>query len=311
MTTTTPGSLPVSAVSTTRGNARLRDDLQIAYDVRGAGPPMLLLSGVGLARCMWDDELCDTLAQSGFTVVRMDNRDTGESTRFKALGMPPVKTQLLRSFLGLSVRAPYRLEDMGADGFGLMSHLGYERFHVVGASMGGMIAQTMALDHPERLLSLTSMISTPGGRRYAMASPRALVELFKPLAKEPRAQVEQLVKVMRLFAGNVLPFEEDNVRRFAEAQVASEPSPSGSARQMVAILESSGRRRARLPTITTPTLVVHGTVDPLLPLSGGKATARLIPGAELLVVTGMGHILPHAKYPLILGTLARHAHAHS
>ncbi len=293
---------------TTTMTARV-GDIDVAYDVRGSGPPLLLIAGFGMARAMWDDELCDQLAGAGFTVVRMDNRDTGGSTRLDALGVPDVRSSLVRTFLGLSIPTPYRLEDMAADALGLMTALGHPRFHAVGASMGGMIAQTMAIDHPERLLSMTSAISTAGGRRYSFASPRALVELLKRPPRDPVQQVEHIIAVFRVLNGNVLPFQEARVRKVAEAHVESHPSPAGAARQLVAILDSSGRRRARLPSISTPTLVIHGSRDPLLPLRGGLATARLIPGAELLVVDGMGHLFPSTKYPLLVDSIARHAHA--
>jgi pimeloyl-ACP methyl ester carboxylesterase len=149
-------------------------EIDIAYDARGEGVPMLLIAGFGMTRDMWDSAFCDGLASRGYTVVRMDNRDTGLSTRLSALGFPDIPRLFVRSVLGRTVTPPYTLEDMARDAVGLMKSLGHARFHVVGASMGGMIAQTIALEHPASVASLTSIMSTPGGRRYSFASPGAL-----------------------------------------------------------------------------------------------------------------------------------------
>jgi pimeloyl-ACP methyl ester carboxylesterase len=282
-------------------------DLDIGYDVRGTGAPLLLVAGFGMTRAMWDEELCDRFAERGFTVVRMDNRDTGASTRLKELGVPKVPRLFVRSMLGARVTPPYTLEDMANDAFGLMKRLGYERFHVVGASMGGMIGQTMALLQPERLLSLTSIMSTPGGRRYSFGKLSALGGILKPMPRDEAAQVEHFFALFRLIGGTGMPFDEARGRKLAETMAKSKPSPAGSARQFAAILDSSSRRRKRLPTIKTPTLIMHGTHDPLLPVRGSKAMARMIPGAELVVVEGMGHSIPASKYDFFADAIARHA----
>jgi pimeloyl-ACP methyl ester carboxylesterase len=153
--------------------------VDVAYDVRGSGEPLLLIPGLSLRRIMWPEALCDALAGAGFSVIRMDNRDAGDSSRIAA-PPPDVRAILRRSFLGLSFEVPYRLEDMAEDAFGLMRALGHERFHVAGASMGGMIAQTMAILRPERLRTMTSIMSGPGGRRYAIGKPSALRALLAP-----------------------------------------------------------------------------------------------------------------------------------
>jgi pimeloyl-ACP methyl ester carboxylesterase len=281
-------------------------DVEIAYDLRGSGPPVLLVSGFSMTRAMWDEELCDLLASHGLTVVRMDNRDTGASTRLRALGVPNVPREFLRSMLGLPVHAPYRLEDMAKDSVGLMRALGHDPFHVVGASMGGMIAQTIALEDRTSLLTMTSIMSTPGGRRYSFASPRALGGILDRVPKDPLAQVEHFVRVFRRISGTGLPFDEPHARRLAESLTASKPSAAGSARQFVAILESSSRRRARLPSITTPTLVIHGSHDPLLPVRGSRAMAKMIPGAELLIVDRMGHHFPATHRAQIADAIVAH-----
>jgi pimeloyl-ACP methyl ester carboxylesterase len=283
------------------------DDVDVAYDVRGAGEPLLLIAGYSMTRVMWDEELCDRLASRGFEVARIDNRDTGASTRMQALGVPNIPRMFARSLLGLSLAPAYTLEDMSKDALGVMSHLGHERFHVVGASMGGMIAQTLAIGHAGRIASLTSIMSTPGGRRYSFASLRALGALLERVPKEPAAQVEHFVRVFRFIAGNELPFDEARSRRVAESLVASKPSASGSARQFAAILESSGRRRRDLAAVRTPTLVVHGSVDPLLPVRGARAMARMMRGSELLVIEGMGHMIPASRYDVVIDAIARNA----
>jgi len=280
--------------------------LDIAYDVRGAGEPILLIPGLSMRRIMWPEELCDALVGAGFRVVRMDNRDAGGSSRVEAQP-PDIHAMLRRSFLGLPVHAPYRLEDMAQDAFGLMRALGYERFHVAGASMGGMIAQTMAILEPQHLLTMASVISGPGGRRYAVAKPSALRALLTPIPRQREAHIEQLVTTLRILNGDGVPFDAAAARALAVAQVDGGTTRAATARHLAAIIESSGRRRALLRNVRTPTLVIHGSHDPLLPVRGAVATARHVPGAELLIVRGMGHNLPAPALPLVAGAIATHA----
>ena len=281
--------------------------IEIAHDFRGQGPPLLLIAGFGMSRVMWEDDLCDALAARGFTVVRMDNRDTGASTRLDALGVPAVLPLMTRALLRQTITSPYTLEDMAEDAFNLMRSLGHERFHVAGASMGGMIAQTMAILRGPRLLSLTSLISTPGGLRYSIANPRALKALLTPAPREPAAQLEHFVELFRVLSGPRMPIDEERVRTMGRAHLRAQPSPAGAVRQLAAILESSPRRRARLSTISTPTLVIHGTDDPLLPLRGARAMTRLIPGAGLVVIDRMGHLFAAETHPLIVRAISEHA----
>lgn len=296
---------PSDAQPVAENRVRVRD-IEIAYDIRGSGEPLLLVPGFTMRRNMWPEELCDALAAMGFRVVRMDNRDAGASSRIAARP-PDLRSALARTLFGRPIDVPYRLEDMAEDGFGLMRALGHDRFHVVGASMGGMIAQTMGILRSDGLRSLTSIMSGPGGRRYAIARPAALRAILTPLPPDPDAQVEQLVATFRVLNGGGLPFDERAVREFAEIHVGSGLSASASARQFGAILESSRRRRALLRNVRTPTLVIHGSHDPLLPLRGAIATTRHVPGAELLVVQGMGHHLPTAVLPILAGAIATHA----
>jgi pimeloyl-ACP methyl ester carboxylesterase len=282
--------------------------LEIAYDLRGAGPPLLLIPGFSQSKLMWSDIFCGQLVDQGLTVVRMDNRDAGESSRAK--GRPKnLGASMLRVLLGLHVPAPYTLSDMANDALGLMEQLGLPRFHVAGASMGGMIAQTIAIDHPERLRSLTSVISSPGGRRYSVSDPRALLAILKPAPLEPTALLNRMIEVMKLLNGNELPFEEQIVRDLLLAQAPTRSSPIAALRQFMAILES-GDRRQRLRNLHLPTLVIHGTRDPLLPLRGARATTRIIPGARLAIMPGMGHSFHSTMIPKMareIGELIRSA----
>lgn len=288
--------------------------LDIAIDARGEGEPLLLLPGLTMRRQMWPEELCDLLAASGHRVIRMDNRDAGRSSRFESEKRPNVLTLMRRAFMGLPVgEVPYRLEDMAEDAFGLMRALGHERFHVAGTSMGGMIAQTMAIIGSERLRSMTSVMSAPGGRRYSVGKLGAFRMLLAPFPRERDAQVNHFTNVFRILNGTELPFDEARARDLAVGQVEAGASTTASARQLAAIIESSPRRRSLLRNVRTPTLVIHGSADPLLPLRGGIATARHVPKAEMLVVRGMGHNLPSAVVPLVAGAIATHARrsAHS
>ncbi|MBX3185171.1 MAG: alpha/beta fold hydrolase [Polyangiaceae bacterium] len=280
-------------------------DVSIAYDTRGAGEPVLLIPGLSMRRVFWPEELCDLLARAGHTVVRIDNRDAGDSSRIKAPPSNPLRL-MGRALLGLPTEAPYGLEHMAEDALGLMSALGHERFHVAGASMGGMIGQLLALNAQDRILSLTSVMSSPGGRRYSVSSPPALRALFTPLPVGRAERIEHYVRTFRMLAGK-LPFDESAARALATLQVDGGTSPAASARHLAAVIRSSPGRRQRLPAITTPTLVIHGDADPLLPLRGARAMARLVPHAELLIVPGMGHNFPAESLPLLAGAIATHA----
>ena len=263
-------------------------DIDLGYDVRGQGPPLLLVAGFGLSRVMWSDAFCALLVAEGLTVVRMDNRDTGSSSRLEGRA-PELRTAMLRFLVGLPIAAPYTLSDMANDAVGLMAALGHPQFHIAGASMGGMISQTAAIEHGDRLRSLTSIMSTPGGRRYSIAKPATLLQLVKPLPSAPEAQLAQMMALMKTLGGTLLPFEEEQMRAMLLAHAATKPSVAGSLRQFTAILEAGGRRIAQLRHVKAPTLVLHGSEDPLLPVRGGRATARLIPGARFSMIHGMGH----------------------
>ena len=286
--------------------ARIRD-IDLAYDVRGEGDPILLVMGFSAQMVMWEEDFCDLLAGLGFRVIRFDNRDVGQSSKLDHLGVPNVRELLAKSIVGLPFRPPYTLEDMANDALGLLDHLGIDRCHVVGASMGGMIAQTMVVRAPHRLYSLTSIMSSPGGRRYSVGKPEALFALIKPAPRDREGNVEHFTALIRTISGEGYPFPEERLRKLGELQFDRGISPKGNARQFAAILDSDRRRRKLLPSIHLPTLVIHGTDDPLLPIRAGRATAKLIPGAQFLAVPGMGHDLPPDAFPLLAGAIATHA----
>ncbi len=283
-------------------------DLEIAYDDVGAGPPVVLIMGIGAQRILWPDALVDTLAERGFRAIRFDNRDIGESTRLTHEPVPPVLSGLVRAVAKRPVDAPYTLSDMALDTVGLLDALDLPRAHVVGASMGGMIGQHLALEHPGRVASLTSIMSGPGSVRHMIGKPRALKALLGP---PPRTREEAQHHVLKLFSaiGGTLPRDEEGLRRYAGLAFDRGLHPAGFARQWAAIMASGSRLKA-LRSLQVPTLVVHGTLDPLVPPRAGKATADAIPNAELLWVDGMGHDLSPGALDVILPRLVAHMERH-
>lgn len=281
--------------------------IELEYDQFGQGPTIVLIMGIGTQMIAWDEELCFALAARGFRVVRFDNRDIGLSTWLDDLGVPNIPALAARAALGLPVRAPYTLSDMAKDTVGLLDHLGVDRAHVVGASMGGMIAQHLAIEAPERVASLTSIMSTPGGaRRMLGARPEALRAFA---GKRPRNQEEGLdfvVALYRVLHGGQTPFPEARIRARAAEAIARSWHPPGFPRQLAAILASGDRTRA-LGRVRTPTLVLHGEADPLVPLSAGRATAAAIPGARFQAVPKMGHFLPPDVFDTLTDAIAGHA----
>jgi pimeloyl-ACP methyl ester carboxylesterase len=273
--------------------APVSNGIELCYQTFGSADdePLVLVMGLGGPMTWWDSELCEMLARAGFYVVRFDNRDIGRSSR--AQGRVSRAT-LVRAFAGGRVRAPYTLDDMAADTFGLMDHLGFESAHLVGVSMGGMIVQTMAIAEPRRVRSLTSMMSTTGKRTVGWQSPSLL-----PTLLSPRNSREDYVKgsaaVWRIIGSPAYPLDEQEGRKRAEETYDRGVPRSGVLRQMIAILKQPNRG-ARLHSLRVPTLVIHGLADKMVHVSGGRATAAAIPGAELLLIDGMGHDLPPALF---------------
>lgn len=273
-------------------------------------PTILLIMGLGAQMILWDDEFCAQLAAHGFRVVRFDNRDIGRSSRVDA----PVKIDfadlIQKQMRGERIESPYTLRDMAADAVGLLDHLGVSRAHVVGASMGGMIAQEMAVHFPERMRSLTSIMSTTGNPAVPPPTPEATAVLLAPPPASREDYVAAFEKTWRVLRVGSFPADEAKDRARAERAFARGLNPMGVARQMLAIF-ASGDRRPRLAEIRTPALVIHGDVDPLVRLAGGQDTAKTIPGAKLVVVGGMGHAMPIPLWPQIIGAIAAHASAHN
>jgi pimeloyl-ACP methyl ester carboxylesterase len=248
-------------------------------------PPVVLIAGLGAHSISWDDEFCTSLAVRGLRVVRFDNRDIGLSSH-----VAPEET--------------YDLSDMAADTIGVMSALGIDRAHLVGRSMGGMIAQTVAIEHPERVLTLTSIFSNTGESEYGQARPDtidAMIELSTP-AKDASEAVERAVQLARMI-GSPAMFDEGHARHLHERCAERNPDPGAVGRQMTAVM-ASGSRAAGLEALRLPTLVIHGDADPLVDVSGGRRTAELVPGAKYEEIAGMGHELPPVLWPTLVDLIA-------
>jgi pimeloyl-ACP methyl ester carboxylesterase len=268
--------------------------IEIAYQEVGDpdGEPLVLIMGLATQMLAWDDEFCSMLAERGFRVIRFDNRDIGHSTMLDQAGAP----SQLDLLLGRRESAAYLLTDMADDAVGLMDHLGIESAHVAGISMGGMIGQTLAIEHRGRVRSLVSMHSTTGSRRVGTPTFKAFGLM---LAKAPRGRdefVERIVKTYELIGSPAYRIDEQRLRTVAARMYDRSHNPRGVLRQMHAIT-ASGDRTAALRKLDLPTTVIHGTRDPLIRPSGGRATASAIPGARLHLFEGMGHDLPRELWP--------------
>lgn len=283
--------------------------IDICYEIFGepTAEPMLLIMGLGAQMVLWDDAFCEQLAARGFRVIRFDNRDIGQSGKLTGgKKLTPVELLKLR-FLKIPVAAPYKIIDMARDTTGLMDVLGIKSAHLVGASMGGMIAQEIAISFLQRVRSLTSIMSTTGNPKVPPPTKEAAAMLMAPpptTKEEYFARFAQTWKVLRVGS-----FPEDEALDPSRAaRIFSRGlNPAGVGRQLRAIL-ASGSRKVRLASVTAPTLVIHGTVDPLVRPEGGIDTAASIPGAKLLMVEGMGHAIPIPMWPQIIGAIAEHAH---
>lgn len=263
------------------------------------GEPLLMVMGLGTQMLAWDEDLCAMLAERGFRVIRFDNRDIGHSTMIDSAGVPT----RLDMIAGRRATAPYLLKDMANDTFGLMDHFGIEAAHLVGASMGGMIAQTMAINRPERVRSLVSMMSTTGNRRLGMPSFRAFGPLLANFPRNRQAYVARVLKTFSIVGSPGYPMDEPRLRELAGRMYDRSHNPAGILRQMHAIT-ASGDRTAALRQMDIPTTVIHGSRDLLMRPAAGRATARAIPGARLRVIEGMGHDLPRALWPTFVEEIA-------
>ena len=275
----------------------------LCYETFGdpSDPTALLIMGLGTQMVAWQEDFCLELAGRGLHVVRFDNRDIGRSTHLR--GRPPSSRELL---LRSKRAAHYRLTDMADDAAGLLSELELAPAHVIGASMGGMIAQTLASRHRHKVRSLVSIMSNTGSARTGQPRLRIYPILLR---RPPRGRDAYIAHTERVFAAigsTGLPRDPEDIRRVAAISYERDHDPSGPGRQLAAII-ASGDRTWELRKIAAPTLVIHGTADPLVAFSGGRATARAIPGARLMSVEGMGHDLPRALWPRLIDAIARHA----
>jgi pimeloyl-ACP methyl ester carboxylesterase len=270
-------------------------------------PVILLIMGLGMQLVGWPDSFCEQLAARRFRVIRFDNRDIGLSTSFDVSGAPNLLTTYLKFLVHLSLAAPYLIDDMATDTTGLLDALGIERAHVVGASMGGMIAQNLAARHPARVLSLTSMMSTTGRRCLPGPTFKARAALMQPPAHpgDIEGAVARMMNVFRAIGSPGYPEDESVLRQFCERHVRRAYQPAGTARQMLAIA-ASGDRTELIRTIRAPTLVLHGAADPLISPRCGEETARVIPNANLKMIEGMGHDIPSALHTQLAEEIVAH-----
>lgn len=283
-------------------------DLDLYFDRFGdpTNETVLLVSGLGAQCPGYDEQMCELVVAAGYQVVRYDNRDVGLSTHLD--GAPAdAMSAYAAAIAGEPVEAAYTLSDMAADGIGLLDSLEIDRAHVLGSSMGGMIAQTMAIEHPERVRSLTSLYSTTGEPEYGTPDADVLVSLLSIMVPQDtrEGRVATSVELARLI-GSPDVFDESRARALAELLVDRSYDPEGVARQMVAIL-ASGSRAEGLAALALPTMVLHGDCDPLVNVSGGRRTAELVPGAELRIFEGMAHDMPPSYWDRIVGGLLDNA----
>jgi len=298
------GDAPAIAISEEQ-LAPVPGGLEICYQTFGdpSDPPILLVMGLGGPMLWWRTEFCLALAALGFFVIRYDNRDTGRSSKVRARVS---RRAMVQGFLGRGPRPPYTLDDMAGDGFGLLDHLGLTAAHVVGISMGGMVAQTMALLRPGRVLSLTSIMSTTGRRTVGWQDPRLLPLLLARSPQTREAYVASSARFHKIIGSPGYPATAQIVADRAAETWARGVSSAGVGRQTLAILNQPDRSR-RLRELTMPTLVIHGLADRMVHVSGGRATAHAVPGAELLLIPGMGHDVPEELYDPIAEAIARNA----
>ncbi|RPH65397.1 MAG: alpha/beta fold hydrolase [Burkholderiales bacterium] len=273
-------------------------------------PAIVLIMGLGMQSIAWPDEFCAGLAREGFRVIRFDNRDSGLSSRMSGGGTAQLMLALAARWLRMPVRVPYTLDDMADDTAALMDALGIGRAHVVGASMGGMIAQLVAIRHPARVASLTSIMSGSGNPAVLKPTPGARNALMRP-APNPAdvdAVVEHMVSLFGVIGSPGFPVDHAELRGRIERGVRRAYDPAGTTRQLLAIIAARDRR-PQLHRIAAPTLVIHGVQDPLVPIEAGRETARSIPGARLMAIDGMGHDLPRTLWPALVEAIAGHCRA--
>lgn len=286
-------------------HAPVSTGVEVCYQTYGepTDEPLVLIMGLGAPMTWWDDRLCRLLAAQGFHVIRFDNRDCGRSGSCEGRVS---RADLVRAYLGLSRRAPYTVEDMADDVAALLDHLEIPKAHVVGASMGGMIAQTLTIRHQQRVSSLVSIMSTTGRRSVGWQHPSLLPRLLAPRARTLEEYIPQALQMGQMIGSPAYPEDDAEARDRARTTWQRGINAAGTLRQMLAILTQRDRS-ADLHSVHVPAAVIHGSKDKMVHVSGGRATAAAIPGAELVVVDGMGHDLPLALYPIFLDVIRRTA----
>ncbi len=286
--------------------------IELCYDTFGdpANPPLILIMGLAAQMVVWDENFLRMLAAKGVWVIRFDNRDIGLSTKFPQARTPSVAEMIVTQLTRITIRVPYTLRDMAADTVGLMDALGLPAANVAGISMGGAIAQEIAIEFPHRVRTLTSIMSSTGDPKLPRATPKATAVLLRKTPAEREAYLEQYVDSWHVLAGDAFPFDPARMRRQGERSYDRGINPPGVARQLMAMI-ASGNRTTALRKLTVPTLVVHGSIDPLIPPAHGRATAGAIPGAVLSLYEGMGHTLPREVWDRLTDELARHAAVNS
>jgi len=284
--------------------------IQIEYETFGqpGSPALLLIIGLASQLIDWDEKLCKQIAQRGYYVIRFDNRDAGLSTKIDDAGVPDIMKTIEALMTGEPVNPAYTIEDMADDAVGLLDALAIEKAHICGMSMGGMIAQAIALNYPGRVLSLISIYSSTGDPEEPQPKPEAMEVLLTPPPVEREAYIEFGKKLFNTVSGPGFPYDQEWLRNHVAQGYDRSFCPQGAARQLVAILAQKNRKPA-LASLSTPTLVIHGTDDPLVRIESGKNTAAAIPGAKLMIIDGMGHDLPHGSaWPQIVDAILDHMH---
>jgi pimeloyl-ACP methyl ester carboxylesterase len=279
--------------------------LQITYDSFGdhADPAMILIMGLGTQMIHWSDQFCQLLASKKFRVIRFDNRDIGKSSWLRNSPVPSIWDFIGNILFSKKVSAPYLLDDMADDTLALMDALKIDKVHLVGASMGGMIAQCIALKSPARVSTLTSIMSTTGNRSLPRPKLKVSAKLLKSVTREIEAYVAQSLDIWKMLHGEHFPFDQESVEKTIRNSWQRGFNPAGVGRQLGAIIDSPDRTLA-LQKLQIPSLIIHGDIDPLVPVACGIATAAAIPGAKLKILTGMGHTLPVQLWPQIVDDIA-------
>jgi pimeloyl-ACP methyl ester carboxylesterase len=280
--------------------------IEIEYETFGnrSGRPLLLIIGLGGQLIVWSEEVLKQLVDEGHFVIVFDNRDTGLSSKMEEAGVPDIPGTLAALMKGEKIKVPYTYYDMGDDAVGLLDALGIEKAHICGMSMGGAIAQTMAISHPTRLLSLILIYSPTGNPNLPQTKPEMMDLLMPSPVSDRNAYIEHMIKTFRVVSGSGFPLDEERLREGLARSYDRSHYPEGVSRNLLAAFVRGNRRRS-FPSITAPTLVIHGDEDPLCLVENGRDAAEAIPGAELMIIKGMGHDLPYrGAWPQIVEAIS-------